>query len=135
MCITLYLFVWFADLGLSAAAIAGIVIAFVVPLCCAGILITIVVIAWCTGACAAGAVSSRARGRRRNVNAAATTVPATTAPPPYPGTDYPTQPQGANPDEQKVELQEYQADPAYPPPRNDQSTSYPAANYIVFAST
>ena len=135
MCIALYLFVCFANLGLSAAVIIGIVIAVVVPLCCVGVLITIVVICVCTGACAAGAVSSRARGRRHNVNAATTTVPAATAPPPYPGTDYPTQPQGANPNEQKVDLQEYQADPAYPPPRNDQSTSYPAANYIVFAST
>ena len=120
----LYLFVCFADLGLSAAVIIGIVLAVVVPLCSVGVCIFIIILVC----------------RRRNINAAATSVPAGTAPPPYPGTDYPTQPQGgapgaANPDEQKVDLQEYQADPAYPPPRNDQSASYPAANFIILAST
>ena len=142
MCITLYLFVCFADLGLSAAVIIGIVLAVIVPLCCIGVCIAIIVIAVCTGACAAGAVSSR--GRRRNVNAAVVTGTGS-APPPYTSAAYPaTQPQGgpgapaaypqqqppatyppqqpaAYPDEQKVELQEYQADPAYPlqpPPTN-----------------
>ena len=132
MCIALYLFVCFADF-ISAGVIVGIVLAVVVPLCCIGVCITIIVIAVCTGACAAGAASSR-RGRRRNVNAAAAMTGAGNAPPPYTSTAYPaTQPQegapaaysqqqpAAYPDEQKVELQEYQADPAYPlqpPPTN-----------------
>ena len=121
VCITLYLFVCFADFGLSTAAIAGIVVLAVVALCLVGVLITVLVIARCIRARRAGAASSR--GHRCS-------VPAATAPPPYPGTDYPTQPQGANPDEQKVELQEYQADPAYPPPRNDPPVTFPAANFI-----
>ena len=98
--------------GLSSAAIAGIAIAVVVPLCCIGICVTVVVIAVCTGACATGATSSRNHGQTVSTAitppTTATVVTSTeakidhlggnidaNAPPPYPGTAYPAQPQVA----------------------------------------
>ena len=134
--------------GIDSAVIADIAIA-VVPLCCIGICVTVMVIVACTRACAAGAASSRSR--RRNVAATATTVPAAATstfvtstdaktdlgassgapPPPYPGigTAYPAQPQAAPAPypytyPQQAAGNVYSPQPGYPAEQQQQQQPY-----------